>query len=295
MDQEELERKVRHIQIHSRKVVTEVLAGEYKSCFKGMGIDFEDVREYQHGDDVRTIDWNVTARSGKPYVKQFMEERELTLYFLIDISASGSFGSGQKTKLEVAAQIFAMLAFASSHNNDNVGLILFSDEVELCIKPRKGSNNIMYMIHTILAHKPKSKKTNIASALSYLRKVRAGRCVAFLFSDFIDSDYKDMMREVARVHDMVCISFSDQRERVLPDCGILEITDAESGAIMTIDWSNKVLRQQVDELAEKREKELFEFCKEVDADLLHLNTSDDYLHKIISFFRSRSDRSADAR
>jgi len=295
MNQEELEKKVRHIQIHSRKVVTEVLAGEYKSCFKGMGIDFEDVREYQHGDDVRTIDWNVTARSGKPYVKQFMEERELTMYFLIDISASGKFGSGEKTKLEIAAQIFSMLAFASAHNNDNVGLILFSDQVELCIKPRKGSNNIMYMIHTILAHKAKSNKTDISSALSYLRKVRNGRCVVFLFSDFIDNDYEDMMRETARIHDLVCISFADRREKSLPDCGMLEVTDAENGTTLTIDCNNKLLRSRVIELAEKREKQLYEFCREINADLLELTTDDDYLHKLISFFRSRSDRSADAR
>lgn len=295
MIQEELEKKVRHIQIHSRKVVTEVLAGEYKSCFKGMGIDFEDVREYQHGDDVRTIDWNVTARSGKPYVKQFMEERELTMYFLIDISASGNFGSVEKTKLEIAAQIFSMLAFASAHNNDNVGLILFSDQVELCIKPRKGSNNIMYMIHTILSHQAKSSKTDIACALSYLRKVRNGRCVTFLFSDFIDNGYQEMMREIARIHDLVCISFADKREKHLPDCGMLEVSDAENGMTVTIDCSNKVLRKRVMELAEKREKGLYEFCREINADLLTLSTDDDYLHKLISFFRSRSDRSADAR
>jgi len=295
MNQEELEKQVRHIQIHSRKVVTEVLAGEYKSCFKGMGIDFEDVREYQHGDDVRTIDWNVTARSGKPYVKQFMEERELTLYFLIDISASGNFGSGENTKLEIAARIFSLLAFASAHNNDNVGLILFTDRVELCIKPRKGSNNIMYMIHTILSHKPRSSGTDITSALDYLRKVRNGRCVAFVFSDFIDTGYEDAMREVGRIHDLVCISFADKRERALPDCGILEVSDAETGSTLTIDCSNKALRNRVSELAGIREQKLYEFCREINADLLYLNTDDDYLHKIISFFRSRSDRSADAR
>ena len=295
MNQEELERQVRHIQIHSRKVVTEVLAGEYKSCFKGMGIDFEDVREYQHGDDVRTIDWNVTARSGKPYVKQFMEERELTLYFLIDVSGSGNFGSGKKTKLQIAAQIFSMLAFASAHNNDNVGLILFSDEVELCIKPRKGSNNIMYMIHTILSHQPKSSGTNINAALAYLRRVRNGRCVTFLFSDFIDTGYEDMLREVSRIHDLVCISFADKREKTLPNCGLLEIRDAETGSAITIDCSNKELRNRVLEAAEQREKHLYEFCREIDADLLHLSTDDDYLHKIITFFRSRRDRSADAR
>jgi uncharacterized protein (DUF58 family) len=295
MDQEELEKKVRHIQIHSRKAVTEVLAGEYRSRFKGMGIEFDDVREYQHGDDVRTIDWNVTARTGKPYVKQFMEERELSLYFLVDVSASGSFGSQEKSKAEVAAQVFALLAFAAAHNNDNVGLILFSDIIELFIKPRKGKNHVLYMIHKILEHEPLSRGTDIVGALDFLRKVRRQRCITFLFSDFIDTGYEQSLEDTARNYDLVCISFSDLRERELPTKGILELVDAETGMVKTVDCSNGKLRAQVLASSEERDKKLLELCREINSDLLQLCTSDDYLHKLISFFKSRSDRSADAR
>lgn len=295
MQQEELEKKVRHIQIHSRKPVTEILAGEYRSCFKGMGIEFESVRQYQHGDDVRTINWNVTARTGKPHVKQFMEERELSLYFLVDVSGSGSFSSAGKSKTEIVAQIFALLAFAAAHNNDNIGLILFSDEIEFTIKPRKGKKHVMFLIHKILEHQPNSKGTDIGAAVNFLRKVRQKRCVAFLFSDFIDDSYQQAMRETARQHDLICVSMSDKRERELPTSGILEIADAENGHTVSIDCNDKVMRQNFVERALKRDKQLQEFCREIDADLLTLCTSDDYLHKIISFFRSRSDRSADAK
>jgi uncharacterized protein (DUF58 family) len=294
MNQEELEKKVRHIQIHSRKAVTETLAGEYRSSFKGMGIEFEDVRQYQHGDDVRMIDWNVTARTGSPYVKQFMEERELSLYFMIDVSASGHFGSSKKTKTEVAAQVFALLAFAAAHNNDNVGLILFSDDIEVYIKPGKGKNHVLYMIHKILEHEPKSKKTDINLCLDFLRKVRRSRCVAFLFSDFIDSGYEDSLRHVARAYDLVCVSISDKRERELPKKGIIELMDAETGDVQTIDCTNKKLREQVETLSQERNKELQEYCREINADLLQVCTEEDYLHRIISFFKQRSLRSADA-
>lgn len=294
MNQEELEKKVRHIQIHSRKAVTETLAGEYRSSFKGMGIEFEDVREYQHGDDVRTIDWNVTARTGKPHVKQFMEERELTLFFMIDISASGNFTSVDKSKKEVAAQIFALLAFAASHNNDNIGLILFSDEIELYIKPGKGKNHVLYMIHKILELEPKSKKTDITVGLDFLRKVRKNRCVTFLFSDFIADDFEDDLSSIARAYDLVCVKISDLREKELPSRGIIEIRDSETGEVRAVDCTNKKLRDDILSSFVERDKWLEEFCLEIDADLLHIHTEEDYLFRIISFFKNRSLRSADA-
>ena len=294
MNQEELEKKVRHIQIHSRKAVTETLAGEYRSSFKGMGIEFEDVREYQHGDDVRTIDWNVTARTGKPHVKQFMEERELTLFFMIDISASGNFTSVDKSKKQVAAQVFALLAFAASHNNDNIGLILFSDEIELYIKPGKGKNHVLYMIHKILELEPKSQKTDINICLDFLRKVRRNRCVAFLFSDFIANDFEDSLSTIARSYDLVCVKISDLREKELPCKGIIEIIDAESGEVRAVDCTNKKLRDHILHNFVEQDKHLEEYCLEIDADLLHIHTEEDYLHRIISFFRNRSLRSADA-
>ena len=260
-----------------------------------MGIEFESVRQYQPGDDVRSINWNVTARTGKAHVKQFMEERELSLYFLIDISNSGNFSSCETSKNELAAHIFAMLAFAAAHNNDNIGLILFSDEIEFTIKPRKGKKHVMYMIHKILAIQPQSKGTDIGMALSLLRKVRKSRCVAFLFSDFLSDNYQETMNEVARVHDLVCVKLSDPRERQLPKSAILELVDAESGHTTTLDCSNAKMRQSFSDNAIRHEKELGEFCREINADLLSLCTKDDYLHKIISFFRARSERSANAK
>ena len=295
MNQDELEKKVRHIQIHSRKVVTELLAGEYRSAFKGMGIEFEGVRQYAHGDDVRSINWSVTARTGKPHVKQFMEERELSLYFLVDVSGSGSFSSVENSKNEIAAQVFALLAFASAHNNDNIGLILFSDQIEYTIKPRKGKKHVLYMIHKILEHEPKSKKTDLKLALEHLNLVRRGRCVAFVLSDFLDEGYEKALAEVARLHDLVCIAFSDKRERELPASGILEIVDAETGQFRTIDCSDASMRRVFSDQAVIRDKQLRESCRDINADYLSLCTSDDYLHKIISFFRARSDRSVDAK
>lgn len=295
INQKELESKVRHIQVHSRKAVLELLAGEYRSCFKGMGIEFEDVREYQHGDDVRTIDWNVTARTGRPHVKTFMEERELSLYFLIDVSASGDFGSGEHTKREMASRIFALLAFASAHNHDNVGLILFSDEIELHVKARKGKNHVMRMIELIMRHEPKSQGTDLTKALDFLNQVRSRRCVAFLFSDFIDDGYQDPLRNAANLHDLVCVSLSDLRERELPQSGMLEMMDAETGALRTIDCSDGRLRQRVRGRAQTRQQELQDLCHEVNADFLQLCTEDDYLHEIIRFFKDRNNRSADAK
>jgi len=293
MDQSELESKVRHIQVHSRKDVLETLAGEYRSCFKGMGVEFEDVREYTHGDDVRTIDWNVTARTGKPHVKTFMEERELSLYFLIDVSSSGDFGSGELTKREMACRIFALLAFAAAHHQDNVGLILFSDQIELHVKARKGKNHVMRLIDLMMRHQPESQGTSIAHVLKYFNQVRSRRCVAFLFSDFLDKEFDDPLRETARLHDLVCISLSDLREHELPRSGMLEMVDAETGMMRTIDCSDGRLRANVKNKSAASADRLQNLCHEIHADLLQLSTEDDYLHEIIRFFRDRSNRVTD--
>lgn len=294
LNQKELESKVRHIQVQSRKAVLEMLAGEYRSGFKGMGIEFEDVREYQHGDDVRSIDWNVTARTSRPYVKTFMEERELTLYFLIDLSNSGDFGSGEYTKREVVTRIFALLAFAAAHNHDNVGLILFSGEVEVHLNARKGKNHVMRMIDQIMQHATQSQGTSIARALEYFNQVRRRRCVAFLFSDFLDLGYADALRNTSQLHDLVCISITDPRERDLPKGGMLELRDAETGAMRTIDCRDGKLRRSLQETSAIHAKALVDLCHEVNADLLTIGTEDDYLFEIVRFFRNRSNRSADA-
>ena len=295
LNQKELESKVRHIQIYSRKAVLEMLAGEYRSSFKGMGIEFEDVREYQHGDDVRSIDWNVTARTGRPYVKTFMEERELTLYFLIDVSGSGDFGSGDRTKREVVTRIFALLAFASAHNHDNVGLILFAGEVELHINPRKGKNHVMRMIDVMMRHQTASMGTRISSVLDHLHQVRSRRCVVFLFSDFLDDGYADALRDAAHAHDLVCISITDPRERMIPVGGMIELRDAETGALRTIDCRDSKLRDRLRNQSASHAKSLKNLCHEVNADLLTIGTEDDYLYEIVRFFRDRNNRSADAR
>jgi len=295
LNQKELESKVRHIQVYSRKAVLEMLAGEYRSSFKGMGIEFEDVREYQHGDDVRSIDWNVTARTGKPYVKTFMEERELTLYFLIDVSASGDFGSGQYTKREVITRIFALLAFASAHNHDNVGLILFAGDIELHVNARKGKNHVMRMIDLMMRHQSTTSGTNIAQALHHLNQVRNRRCVAFLFSDFLDQGYNDALRDAAHAHDLVCVSIRDPRERSLPAGGMIELRDAETGMLRTIDCRDGKLRDRLRTEAMQQAKTLKNLCHEVNADLLTISTEDDYLYEIVRFFRDRNNRSADDR
>ncbi|MEP2774987.1 MAG: DUF58 domain-containing protein [Luteolibacter sp.] len=293
--QKELESKVRHIQVHSRKAVLELLAGEYRSRFKGMGIEFEDVREYGHGDDVRTIDWNVTARTGRPHVKTFMEERELSLYFMIDVSGSGDFGSAEMTKREMAARIFALLAFAAAHNHDNVGLILFSDVIEAHIKARKGKSHVMRMIELIMTHTAISPRTNLDQALDHFNQIRRRRCVVFLFSDFIDSGYEDALRRTANAHDLVCVSLSDPLEHILPSGGMIEMRDAETGDIRSVDCSDPRLRSRVAESSSARAESLRNFCNEIRADLLELGTTDDYLHELIRFFRERNTRSADAK
>ena len=292
LNQKELESKVRHIQIYSRKAVLEMLAGEYRSSFKGMGIEFEDVREYQHGDDVRSIDWNVTARTGRPYVKTFMEERELTLYFLIDVSNSGDFGSGEYSKREVVTRIFALLAFASAHNHDNVGLILFAGDVEVHLNARKGKNHVMRMIDEIMKHRTSSQGTDIAAALDYLHQVRSRRCVVFLFSDFLDQGYADALRDTAHAHDLVCVSISDPRERDLPKGGMLELRDAETGTMRTIDCRDGKLRKSLQQTSDQHFKSLKNLCHEVNADLVSIGTEDDYLFEIVRFFRNRNNRSA---
>ena len=293
LNQKELESKVRHIEVHSRKAVLEMLAGEYRSSFKGMGIEFEDVREYQHGDDVRSIDWNVTARTGKPHVKTFMEERELSLYFLIDISKSGEFGSGEHSKREVVTRIFALLAFAASHNHDNVGLILFANGVEQHIPPRKGKNHVMRMIDLMLSHQTQTTGTDIAGALHHLNQVRSRRCVTFLFSDFFDSNYANALRDTAHAHDLSCIAISDPRESVLPAGGMIELCDSETGALRTIDCRDPKLRQRLNEKSLQRESSLIDICHEAKADLLNISTEDDYLYQIIRFLKERNNRSAD--
>jgi uncharacterized protein (DUF58 family) len=233
----EIVRKIRRIQITTNRLVNESLGGEYHSVFKGRGMEFDEVREYQHGDDVRMIDWNVTSRAGHPFVKRYVEERELTVMLLVDASASGAFGSFEKTKGEVAAEISALLAFSATKNNDRVGAILFTDRVEKFIPPRRGSTHVLRVIRELLYHRPKGQGTCIQLALEHLNLVVRKRAVVFLISDLLDQGFERALKVAHRRHDVVIIQIVDPRERELPDVGILEMKDAETGEVVCIDTS----------------------------------------------------------
>jgi len=233
----EIVRKIRRIQITTNRLVNESLGGEYHSVFKGRGMEFDEVREYQHGDDVRMIDWNVTSRAGHPFVKRYVEERELTVMLLVDASASGAFGSFEKTKGEVAAEISALLAFSATKNNDRVGAILFTDRVEKFIPPRRGSTHVLRVIRELLYYRPVGQGTRIQLALEHLNLVVRKRAVVFLISDLLDQGFERALKVAHRRHDVVIIQIVDPRERELPDVGILEMKDAETGEVVCVDTS----------------------------------------------------------
>ncbi len=238
----EVIRKIRRIQITTSRLVNESLAGEYHSVFKGRGMEFDEVREYQHGDDVRTIDWNVTSRTGHPYVKRYVEERELTVMLLIDASASGLFGSSGKVKSEVAAEISALLAFSAIKNNDRVGAMLFTDRIEKFIPARRGSTHVLRVIREVLYHKPEGRGTRIQKALEHLNLVVRKRAVVFLISDLLDQGFEQPLKVANRRHDVVILQIVDPREQELPDVGIVELRDAETGEIVEVDTSIRQVR-----------------------------------------------------
>jgi uncharacterized protein (DUF58 family) len=239
----EVIRKIRRIQITTSRLVNESLAGEYHSVFKGRGMEFDEVREYQHGDDIRTIDWNVTSRTGHPFVKRYVEERELTVMLLIDASASGLFGSAGKLKGEVAAEISALLAFSAIKNNDRVGAMLFTDRIEKFIPARRGSTHVLRVIREVLYHRPEGRGTRIQKALEHLNLVVRKRAVVFLISDLLDQGFEQSLKVANRRHDVVILQIVDPREQELPDVGIVELRDAETGEIIEVDTSIRRIRE----------------------------------------------------
>ena len=287
---QELARKIRYIQIYTSKAVNDVLAGEYESVFKGRGMEFDEVREYQPGDDVRTIDWNVTARTGKPFVKRFREERELTVLFLVDLSASGSFGSRRQLKNEVAAEVCAMLAFAAIKNNDKVGLIVFTDHVEMFIPPQKGTRHVLRVVRDILSFRPRRVRTDITAALDYLGRVLSRRAVVFLISDFQAEGFARSLRVLNRRHDMIAVSINDPRETALPDVGFLELEDAETGETALIDTGSAAVRKHYALLGATRAAELRALFRSMGVDRIEIETGRDYVPGLVSFFRSRERR-----
>jgi len=287
----ELTKKIRYIQIYTSKAVNDVLAGEYHSVFKGQGMEFDEVRAYQPGDDIKTIDWNVTARTGLPYVKRYVEEREITVFFLVDLSASGFFGSLDKPKNEIAAEFCALLAFSAIKNNDKVGLIVFTDTIELFIPPAKGTSHGLRLIRELLFFGPGKKRaragTDIALALDYLGRVLHKRGVVFLVSDFLDQDFEKTLGVLARRHDLIAVTVADPRECALPDVGLMEIQDAETGAQVLVDTGDKEVRRRYEELAREKNDKLASLFKGTGVDHIELYTDRDYVLDLVKFFRKR--------
>jgi len=290
MISKDLARKIRYLQISTRKAVNDVLAGEYGSVFKGRGMEFDEVREYQPGDDVRAIDWNVTARAGKPFVKRFREERELTVVFVVDLSASGSFGSVCRLKNDVAAELCALLAFSAVKNNDKVGLIVFTDQVEKFIPPQKGVRHVLRVIREILSFKPGQTQTDIAGALDYLGRVLGRRAVVFLISDFQADGFDHALRVVSRRHDMIAITVRDPRESAFPDAGLLELEDVETGEVILIDTGSVPVRRRYELLSSERDAHLMSLFRSSGVDQIEVWTDKGYMQDLVKFFKARARR-----
>jgi uncharacterized protein (DUF58 family) len=286
----ELARRIRYIQITTSKAVNDVLAGQYESVFKGRGMEFEEVREYMPGDEIRSIDWNVTARMGHPYVKRFVEERELTVFFLVDLSASGAFGSVSRLKNEVAAELAALIAFSAVKNNDKVGLIVFTDDIEMFIPPKKGTTHILRLIRELLYFSPRQTQTDIAAGLDYLGRVTHKRAVVFLISDFLGEGFERPMRTLGKRHDLIAVSVTDPREVAMPNVGIVELEDAETGQIVTIDTSSAAVRRRYEQLGQDRAARLKELFTSMGVDHIEVRTDRDYVRELVRFFRIRERR-----
>ena len=243
MNTKDIKKKIRRIEISTNRLVNNIFAGEYESAFKGYGMEFDEVREYQHGDEVRTIDWNVTAKMGHPFVKKFVEERELIMILLVDVSGSTEFGTYQQKKSDIIAEISALLAFAAIRNNDKVGLICFTDQVELFIPPRKGKKHVLRLIRDILYCEPKRVTTDLGEALSFLERIQKRKSVVFLISDFRDDNYEKPLKRINPRHDLVAISVADRRETEFPDVGLIELEDTETGEIILFDSSSTKTRR----------------------------------------------------
>jgi uncharacterized protein (DUF58 family) len=286
----EILRKIRTLEIKTRGLVDTVFAGNYHSVFKGRGMNFEDVREYQPGDEIRAIDWNVTARLGNAFVKKFTEERELTVMLIVDVSASGSFGSSTQSKRELAAEVACLLAFSAIRNNDKVGLLLFTDRVELFIPPKKGRSHTLRLIREILFFEPAGRGTDPALALDYLNRIVTRRAVVFFISDFQAPDFSHTLAVSGRRHDFIAVRVQDERETVLPNVGIITLEDSETGEQIEINTSDRNIRNSFSDLADQNARDLTRTLRRNNIDAITLRTSEDYLPALRSFFRLRERR-----
>jgi uncharacterized protein (DUF58 family) len=286
----ELIKRIRRLEITTRKVVSSVLSGQYHSVFKGRGMAFSEVRQYQPGDEVRTIDWNVTARMNDTYVKVFTEERELTVMLLVDVSASGSFGSGERSKAELSAEVAAQIAFSAIANNDRVGLILFSDRIEKVVPPRKGKSHVLRLVTDILTTKPKGSGTNLNEALTYLSHVAKRKTVTFLVSDFIAQEYEKGLRIVGRKHDLVPVVVNDPFEEKFPALGVVDLEDPETGERMTVDTSDPRVRGRFQKFMATRRDERNKVFKRLQLDSVELRAHEEYALALQKFFIARAAR-----
>ncbi|MCP3928371.1 MAG: DUF58 domain-containing protein [Bacteroidetes bacterium] len=287
METSELLKKVRKIEIKTRGLTRNIFAGEYHSAFKGRGIVFSEVREYQPGDDIRTIDWKVTARFNHPYVKVFQEERELTLMLIVDVSASESFGTKKWFKREMITEVAAVLAFSAMQNNDKIGILFFSDKIEKFIPPQKGTIHVLRIIRELLDFEPENKGTDIKEALRYYSKVIRKRSTVFLISDFIGSSYADAMKSVKSRHDLIAMQVFDPREMELPKVGLVRVRDAETGAEKWLDTSRKKIRNYYRKSWLQRRGDLEQFLKKNGIDFIALRSDRDYVVPLMNFFKSR--------
>ncbi|HVR74921.1 MAG TPA: DUF58 domain-containing protein [Planctomycetota bacterium] len=283
----EILKKVRQIEIRTNRLVDSLMGGEYHSAFRGLGMEFEEVREYQPGDEIRTIDWNVTARAGHPYVKRYREERELTVVTLVDVSPSERFGSGTQQKAELAAEFSAVIAFSAIRNGDKVGTILFTDEVEKYIPPKKGKSHVLRLVREILDHRPRSKGTNVAEALAFLAKVIKRRATVFLISDFLAPNFEKALASVRGKHDIIAVRTSDPREASLPDVGLITLEDAETGEVVVVDSRSQRIRDAFAARGVTERSAQESVLHSLKVDELEITTGKPYIKELSSFFRMR--------
>jgi uncharacterized protein (DUF58 family) len=286
----EVLQKIQKIHIRTSYLVNDMFAGEYESAFRGRGMEFEEVREYTPGDDIRDIDWNVTARMGHPFIKLYREERELTIMLLVDVSSSGLFGTVTQLKNELAAELASVLAFAAIKSNDKVGLVIFSDHVEKYIPPKKGRSHVWRVIKEVLEHQPRSTGTDIGAALNYLSTVCRRRAVVFLISDFIARGYEAALRVTNKKHDVIAINITDPRERELPGVGMVALEDAESGETLLVDTTDEQVRKAYRLLAEEKFQQRLSTFKAAHIDYLDIRTDTPYIDTMLKFFRMREKR-----
>lgn len=286
----EVLRKIKHIEIRTNRLVSDIFGGEYESVFKGQGIEFADVREYVPGDDIRTIDWNVSARSQHVYVKKYVEERELTVLFVVDMSGSQYFGSGERLKSEVAAEITAILAFAAVQNKDKTGMVICTDEVEKYVPLKKGKTHALRVVREILFYKPKGKKTRLAAGLEFLQQILSRTAVIFVISDFQDEGYEKSLKILSRRHDVIAIHLKDRREQEMPAAGLVEFKDQETGQTALVDTSDPFFRKQFQKQAAERKEKMDKLFKTLRVDKVEIGAEGSYIEPLMRFFKIREQR-----